>query len=222
MGLPPVEPRIYHITHIGNLQAIITIGALLSDAEMMARANVAASIGMPRIKQRRLELPVVTHPGLHVGACVPFYFCPRSIMLYVLHCANSDGLTYRGGQGPIVHFESKLRSVVAWANSANRRWAFTLSNASANYAEFRTDLRHLGDIDWGAVASNNFSSGNRSARGLPVKEGKQAEFLLEGDLPWSLIERIGVHSPEVAVQAHGVLSRAAHKPPVSVEPTWYF
>jgi hypothetical protein len=42
---------------------------------------------MSTIKQRRLALPVTCHPDDHVGDHVPFYFCPRSIMLFVIHCA---------------------------------------------------------------------------------------------------------------------------------------
>jgi hypothetical protein len=100
MSPPPATPRVYHITHVNNLPAIIANGGLISDAAMIARGGPAATIGMGTIKQRRLTLPVKCHPGLNVGDCVPFYFCPRSIMLFVIHCANHPELTYRGGQGP--------------------------------------------------------------------------------------------------------------------------
>ncbi|WP_205620247.1 DarT ssDNA thymidine ADP-ribosyltransferase family protein [Salinivibrio socompensis] len=64
---------------------------------------------MNTIKQRRLtELTLDSHPDLYVGQCVPFYFCPRSIMLYVIHRADSDELTYKGGQGPIIHLQADL------------------------------------------------------------------------------------------------------------------
>jgi hypothetical protein len=53
--------------------------------------------------------------------CVPFYFCPRSIMLYILYQANDPELTYRGGQGPIVHLEADLRASVAWADQNKKR-----------------------------------------------------------------------------------------------------
>lgn len=53
-----------------------------------------------------------SHPGLYVGQCVPFYFCPRSVMLYVIYCANHDELSYRGGQGPILHLEADLYETV--------------------------------------------------------------------------------------------------------------
>jgi hypothetical protein len=59
---------------------------------------------MSAIKRRRVEeLEVSCHPGTKVGDYVPFYFCPRSVMLYVIHRANHPDLSYRGGQEPIVH-----------------------------------------------------------------------------------------------------------------------
>ncbi len=102
----PVQPKLYHITHVDNLPAILAAGGLQSDAAMMAQGGPSASIGMSSIKQRRLGLPVRCHPGDHVGDYVPFYFCPRSIMLYLIYCANHPELTYRGGQGAILHFEA--------------------------------------------------------------------------------------------------------------------
>lgn len=211
----PANPRIYHITPVNNLPAIVAHGGLVSHATMIARGGPAATIGMQSIKKRRLTLPVSCHPGDHVGDFVPFYFCPRSVMLYVIHCANHPELAYRGGQGPIVHLEADLHAVVAWANQHGRRWAFSLSNAGAYYTEYRSRLQDLGDIDWNAVAATDFRSSS-------VKEGKQAEFLLHGDFPWSLVSRIGVHSLSVLNAARAAIQRTTHQPPILVQPTWYF
>lgn len=49
------------------------------------------------IKERRRQLRLTSHRDLRVGECVPFYFCPRSVMLYVIRHANHPKLTYRGG-----------------------------------------------------------------------------------------------------------------------------
>ena len=85
---PPAEPNIYHIVHVDRLASIVADGALWSDAEVQRRAPPGTVIGMSAIKQRRLTNPVKCRPGLNVGDCVPFYFCPRSFMLYVLHMAT--------------------------------------------------------------------------------------------------------------------------------------
>jgi hypothetical protein len=215
MTEPPNPTRIYHITHISNLPSILNAEGLLSDAEMIARAGPELAIGMSEIKQNRMRFPVKCHEGDTVGEYVPFYFCPRSIMLYLLYMANHPGLTYRGGQGPILHLEADLGSTVDWANENGSRWAFSLANAGAAYAPFRNDLAKLDEIDWTAVQATDF-------RDAKVKEGKQAEFLVKRFCPWSLIQRVGVRSEKVQRQVLAMLEDAGHQPPVDVLPAWYF
>jgi hypothetical protein len=169
---------------------------------------------MSTIKQRRLtELTLTSHPGLYVGACVPFYFCPRSIMLYLIYQGNHPELGYRGGQGPIIHLEADLNACVAWAEANDQRWAFTLSNAGAYYFEDRRDLAHLSEINWTAVQARDWKS---------CKEGKQAEFLLENRFPWHLVERIGVNSQAVYTQVAHALAAVGHKPHVEIKLDWYY
>lgn len=164
--LIPAEPKIYHIVHADRLSSIITDGWLWCDAEIARCSPFGTTIGMNGIKQRRLnELTLTSYPDLHVGDCVPFYFCPRSIMLYLIHQANHPELVYRGGQGPIVHLEADLRQTVAWAEAQSQRWAFTLSNVGAYYFEDRCDLAQLDEIDWDAVQARDWRQ---------CKEGKQA------------------------------------------------
>ncbi|MBN9203526.1 DUF4433 domain-containing protein [Methylibium petroleiphilum] len=208
----PARPKIYHICHVDRLASIVA-GGLLSDAEVQRLAPPGTIIGMSNIKQRRLtELTLDSHPGLYVGQCAPFYFCPRSVMLYLIHKRNPE-LAYRGGQEPIVHLEADLFDAVAWAQSNGRRWAFTLSNAGSYYFEDRADLAQLGEIDWSAVASTQWPA---------VKERKQAEFLMEHSFPWHLIERIGVYSAAINTKVAHALPVGGHRPPVAVLPNWYY
>jgi ssDNA thymidine ADP-ribosyltransferase DarT-like protein len=211
----PANPLIYHITHIDNLPSIIADGGLVSDAVMVARGGPQATIGMSGIKQRRLTLPVDCQPGTNVGEYVPFYFCPRSVMLYIIARGNHPDLSYRSGQGPVLHLEADLNATVAWAAANGKRWAFSLSNAGAYYAEFRCSLAQLVDINWAAVASTDF-------RDPSIKEGKQAEFLLQEKFPWSLVTRAGAASVAVRDRAVAIISHLGHRPPVDVRPDWYY
>ncbi len=209
----PAQPKIYHICHVDRLASIVASGGLLSDAALLQQAMPGTVIGMNHIKQRRLkELTLTSQPGLHVGECVPFYFCSRSVMLYLIY-RQSQELTYRGGQGQIVHLEADLSATVAWANAQGRRWAFTLSNAGARYFEDRADLSRLGEVDWDSVQARQWQQ---------CKDGKQAEFLLENSFPWHLVERIGVHSRLVYPQVTNVLPAQGHRPAVEVLPDWYY
>ncbi|MDD9961772.1 MAG: DUF4433 domain-containing protein [Gammaproteobacteria bacterium] len=210
---PPADPKIYHIVHVDRLTSVVMDGCLWSDAEI-GRHNVEGTmIGMAEIKQRRLALPLECHPNLHVGDFVPFYFCPRSVMLYVIYMANHPSLGYRGGQEPIVHLEADMRTTVNWANRNQRRWAFTTSNAGSYYFEDYNDLDRLDQINWNAVNTKDWQG---------HKEFKQAEFLVELSFPWHLISRIGVRSKRVYNQVAKAVSQATHRPGIEVKPDWYY
>ena len=213
----PATPLVYHIVHHDRLPSIIGDGGLSCDATMRARSGTGTTIGMTDIKARRLHMPVPSHPGTNVGDYVPFYFCPRSVMLYVIHKASQpDGqsdLTYQGGQGPIVHLVANMRRVVEWADHNNIQWAYSLTNAAAYGTEFRNDLDHLGDIDWNAVRAGYWQE---------QSEAKQAEFLVRRFFPWELVDRIGVSSPATKTLVEASIQNAVHQPPVSVLPQWYY
>ena len=187
---------------------------------MIKYSGIGTTIGMSTIKARRLhELTLGSHPGLHVGECVPFYFCPRSIMLYLIYQSNHPEMSYHGGQDPIVHLELDLQAAVAWADANNRRWAFTLSNAGAYYFEDRDNLTNLHEIDWDAVQTNRWSGAGISSM---VKEGKQAEFLVESSFPWNLVERIGVRTDVTYHQVAHALTASDHKPKLEIKAEWYY
>ena len=211
----PDRPKIYHITHLDNLPGIVSDGALLSDRRISEAKGAAVTIGMSKIKQRRLGLPVHCHPHGRVGDYVPFNFCPRSVMLYVIHRGNHPDLTYGGGQGPIVHLQADALRAIEWAGRSGRGWAISLQNAGTAYADFRCAASGLGELDWSAIRSNDF-------RQAEVKEKKQAEFLMHHEFPWELVERIGVHSTVVRDRASAAIATTAHQPAVEIQPGWYF
>ena len=209
----PADPSIYHIVHVDRLASIIADGCLWCDVEAAMRRSPGTVIGIPEIKAERLERPLNSRLGLRVGDCVPFHFCPRSVMLYVIHKKNHPNLAYRGGQELIVHLEADLRETVAWAEGEGRRWAFTLSNAASSYCEDRCDLAHLDEIDWDAIEAKDWAS---------RKHGKQAEFLIERSFPWALVRRIGVCSQDTWRRASATMKADGHRPAVKVVRDWYY
>ena len=215
----PDHPKLYHIVHVDRLPSIVGDGRLMSDALMRTKAGAGTTIGMSQIKRRRLGLALATRPGLHVGDCVPFYFCPRSIMLYLIHCANHPDLAYRDGQAPVVHLELDLHETVRWAQRSGKRWAFTLSNAGASYFEDHCDLAALAEINWAAVAADRWSGAGIDPS---VKEGKQAEFLVENAVAWELVQRIGVAGASAVHQVSEAMRGCGHRPLLEIMREWYY
>ena len=216
MPAPPVpEIELYHLVHVDRLASIVADGFLWSDAKVIELGRGGTTIGMGTIKQRRLnELPLASHFGLRVGQCVPFYFCPRPVMLHAIHAANDPDLAYQGGQSPILHLEFALGDVAAWAEAQGRRWAFTTSNAGAYRFRDYANLGELDRIDWEAVQAREFRPEH--------KDGRQAEFLVEESVPWQLVSRVGARDGLRSEQAYDIIKGSGHEPPVEAVPSWYF
>jgi ssDNA thymidine ADP-ribosyltransferase, DarT len=85
-------------------------------------------------------------------------------------------------------------------------------NAGAFYSQFFNRLSDLDKLDWNAIRSHDF-------RDPLTKEGKQAEFLLYGQFPWDLVEKIGVSNANTLDAAKDVVQNDVE---VTVEPTWYY
>jgi len=212
-----IHKKIYHIVHISKLCSIIKDGHLYSDIELDKRTPIGITIGMNNIKKRRREeLTLSSYPDLYVGECVPFYFCPRSVMLYLLYKGNHVDIEYRDGQEPIIHLVADLSKTVEWANANQLRWALTDSNAGARYFEDYTDLCDIEKLDWDSINATQWSSRD-------IKEKKQAEFLIENRFPWSLIEEIGVFSYVQQQQVSEAICIDSKKLPlVRIQQTWYY
>ena len=215
----PLNPKIYHIVHVDRLESIVSDGFLWSDAEARRRGVGGTTIGMHSIKERRLDWRLDIHNGLKVGDCVPFNFCPRSVMLYVISRRKHTELAYQGGQERIIHLESDLRRSVAWAEDNGHRWAFTTANAASAAAESYSDIRQLDKIDWDAVSARRWSG-----QGIDplVKGHKQAEFLVEYKFPWRLVSRVAVRTKKLYDEVQRALEGQRHRPTVEVKRGWYY
>jgi hypothetical protein len=112
-GAVPTNPPIFHITHVENLASIAAHGCLWSDSQRIARNLRTRNIGYSHIKQRRLNRLVAASAGGMLGDYVPFNFCPRSVMLYVVSRGHTD---YEGGQDEIVHLTSTVKTAMMFGH----------------------------------------------------------------------------------------------------------
>lgn len=176
----PAKPKIYHIVHVDNLPSIVADGCLWPDSVMAQRAGGGQVIGNNEIKADRLRLPVAYHSGTYVGDYVPFYLCPRSVMLYVISRRNHPNVAFREGQKPVVHLMADMREVVDWATANNRRWAFTDINAANRAADFYSDLDSLDQLNWPSTRKSGFHAATTRWRNFSctrVSRGNWSEEL---------------------------------------------
>lgn len=208
MPVNPATTWIYHITDVKNLPGILHQGGLFSDVAISRANGPASNIGYDHIKKRRAEqISVDCCSNKFVGEFVPFYYCPRSVMLYTVNLGATN--QPRGCQTEIVH----LVSTVANATSLGRQWAISDGNAGSYTATFGAELRMLDELDWQAINAKYWSS---------VTFEKQAEFLVEGFFPFNAFTSIGCHNDAVRDRVRAMLNGAGHQTPVMTKGEWYY
>ena len=164
-----------------------------------------------KIRRARTRVPVCR--GGTLADYVPFYFGPRSPMLYAINAGAVEGC--REGQAPILHLEGSASRIAA----AELPFAFTDGHAVMTYSEFYDDLAELGNVD---LALMNARYWNDTDADPDRKRRRQAEFLVYEFLPWNLVDRIGVLNENVRAQVEGWLVGSDHAPEVTVERSWYY
>jgi hypothetical protein len=122
---------------------------------------------------------------------------------------------YREGQRPVVHLASSAEAVAA----AGLPFTFTEGHAELAYSSFFEDLADLDKVDWQVMRSRWW---NDTVEDMDRKRRRQAEFLVHNFFPWELVTKIGVIDQRAAEQVNEVLRRAAHRPTVVVESSWYY
>lgn len=201
--------KIYHITHVDNLAGIINLDNLWCDAQRIAQGFGNTNIGYSHIKARRMVHPVTVSKGGTLGDYVPFNFCSRSVMLYVVSQGHEN---YEEGQEPIVHLVSSVDSVI----TSGRPWAFTDRHADLGYANQYDSLDDLDKVDW-TVMPKTYWAGDSD-----ISEKRQAEFLVHDCCPWTAIEEIVVINQSVKDRVKLALVKATHKPTVQIRKNWYY
>jgi hypothetical protein len=210
MPQEPATTYLYHITDLVNLANILATGGLLSDMRLAALGGPAVRIGYDNIKRRRMtETRVPCAGNRFVGEFVPFYFCPRSPMLFVVNKGRTG--RPRECQRTILHLVTTVDRAIAVGNI----WAYSDGNAGAAYPSFFDDIGALDNrLDWTAINERNNWG--------PVSTAKAAEFLVADSFPWNSILAIGCYEDAVMHQVQGQLQDAGHIPAISVKRSWYY
>jgi hypothetical protein len=200
---------IYHITDVSNLSNIMNAGGLHSDSTLQSVGVQPSVIGHSHIKQRRMTEIVIPCAGNRfVGEFVPFYFCPRSPMLYTINRGNTGRAV--GCQSDIVH----LVSTVDIASNLGSVWAYSSGNAGAYVADFYNDPG-LSQLDWNIINSSDWGGQFR-------RDKKSAEFLIHDFYPWESFVQIGCYNANMKQRVENLISGNHHQPTVQVRANWYY
>lgn len=204
---------IYHITHIDNLESILSECGLLAYNVMVETQTNYTNIAYGNIQYRRATTYVPCGEGGVLHDYVPFYFAPRSPMLYTISRGNVEN--YTQGQAAVIHLVSSIENIEA----ENLSFVFTDGHAVMTFTEFFDDLNYLGAIDWDVMGSRYWFDTNEDN---DRKRRRQAEFLVRNFLPWELITEIGVIDYTIQSQVENILQNFTDQTPVRVHKDWYY
>ncbi len=180
---------------------------------MRDRATAVRGIAHQHIKDRRAERAVPVAAGGTLADYVPFYFGPRSPMLYTIHRGNVEG--FDGRQGQVVHLVVQAEA----AMGCGRPWCFTDGHAEMAVSRFHADWAERDCVDWPLMKQRYWSD---TADEPDRKRRRQAEFLLHGACPVSLIAEVGVYDSVAKEGVEAVAEQHDAQWPVRVMKDWYY
>lgn len=185
MLINPDKRYCYRICHIDNLRHLLNVG-MCSKYHPLADPNFVR-IGNIEIINARDTTDVQIAGYGKVGEYVPFYFTPRSIMLYNIVTGH------RAPKVPKVPRENILviRCLIEQLAKCGR-YFFTDGQANvSNGTNHFHDLKDLDKIDWAIIQTSSFS---KSTDDLDRARRYQAEFLVHDHVPVSAVESIVVYN----------------------------
>jgi hypothetical protein len=200
-----------HFTHVDNLPGIRKDGGLLADCVLRTNSTAVRECGDVDIKDSRRKTPVRVAPRGVVGDYVPFYFAPRSPMLYKIWKGGVP--TYQEGQEPLVYLVSSLAAI----DKFRLPWIGSDGNIAASVSEHTNEWSRLEEIvDWQIMGEriwkNTEEDGDRMRR-------RMAELLVNKSFPSQGIEYVVAKSQAVADQAKFHVRDAM---PIHVRSNWYY
>lgn len=208
-----MKTLIYHITHCSNIDSILQAGELKCCSSIHQQSVNYKSIANQNIQDRRSTFPVPIYPHGVVHDYVPFYFAPRSPMLYAIHKGNVEG--YEGGQSDVIYLVTSVQRISQQGYS----YVFTDGHAIMAFSEYYNELGDLDKIDW-AVMRNRFwaDTSDDSDR----KRRRQAEFLVYKSLNIIDIEIFITSNTQVQNNILSKLRSVGHNIPVDININWYY
>jgi hypothetical protein len=180
---------LYRMTHIRNIPHILKHGITHISSASRHKNYVAIGDGSLINARSNFSMP----NGKMLGEYIPFYFGPRMPMLYVMQ-KGFNGVT-PVSPIDIVYCITSVQAI----HEAELDYVFTNGHAVDGFSEFyypENIKKILSIVDLNAVNRKYW----KAETDLDLKRRKEAEFLVEGDIPVSAIESFAVYNPAIATQ----------------------
>ena len=220
------EQRVYHLTHISNLAAILHDGRLLADAALTTRPTV--DISAPATRDVRREARVAGD-GRGVAEYVPFFLSPNATVWENMRAEAADPRLTLNAHGSEAFDFVMLVSTVKKINDGLA--ALPETDADATDDDETARIPSVIAVANGDAADALTRFGITPATAERMLQTLRAEtdgaMLLEAELlvpdafPIEWITLIGVSNDNVRETVRGILKSSSFKPKVAVYPPWF-
>lgn len=206
-NIPKLITCAMRMVHIENIPLVLRHG-LVCPGSPLAQGVEYRQIGDDAIigKRRKIKMP----DGRSVGDCVPFYLGPRTPMLYRLQCGN---LSSRQSVDDIIYCIIVIEDVAG----LDHEIFYTDGNATSRATTFYRfeNIEKLNeDVSVKDVYCRDWGGDDVSLRCR-----KQAELLVEGDIPPEKVAYFAVRSDDAKMR---LTSLGADEGRVYVRKDFYF
>lgn len=205
--------RICHITDKRNLTTILQHKGLYSKNKGKSLKINYINIAYEGIQERISEVVVPINPSGTLHDYVPFYFAPRSPMLYAIKSSIIPG--YKGNQEDIIYLISDIETIA----SNKISFVFTDGHPIMAFSNFYNNLKYLKRIDWKIMKEKYWAD---TPEDNDRKRRRQAEFLVKDFLPVELISEIGVLNKTVQKELKDIAFKSEYDRIINVRREWYY
>lgn len=200
---------LYHITHIDNLRSILQNNGLLAQAIVQKDVQTYIDVANSDIQSRRsrTKIPIATGGNLH--DYVPFYFAPRSPMLY--------SVCHQGGieQEKMIYFMTNTEMI----EQNSLAFVFTDAHAIMMFTNFYDDLTELEQIDWDIMKATVWADDTNHPN---RKSKRQAEFLVHEKVPLEVCIGFATMNAKMQQELQTILDEFNIEIPIGVRRQFYF
>ncbi len=209
----PIPTTVVHFTHVSHLTSIVR-GGLVADSTAHANGLLEVEVGNVGIKEARQRRFVPIAPHGVVADYVPFYFAPRSPMMFAIEKGNVA--TYVEGCDDLVYLVTTAERLLESGSPV----VFTDRNAVLAIASFASTIEEAEErIDWPLMRARIW----RNTDDDPARvERRMAECLVHLKVPWNALTEVAAKNSRCATIARATFANLGVDTPVNVRPGWYF
>lgn len=205
------DTQIFRITHYRNLDYTLRHGIFCHNSEDGDPNYI--NIGHQQLINDRGVIRVRVSPHGVLNDYVPFYFAPRSPMLYSISRRNVG--QFNGNQTDIAYIVSNIRAI----NDENRQYIFTNAHAYLAFTMHYNNIESLNNIDWDIMNSRYW---NRTADDPDRMSRRMAEFLVYQFVPVNCILELVLFNQQKLTYVNQLITELNLNIPTRICRDWYF